>query len=337
MLEINGGFGEGGGQIVRTACTFSAVTGQAFRLFNVRANRSKPGLRAQHVTAIEAAASLVDAETRGVAEHSVQFTFTPRSQAACGDYGFGIRTAGSAGLVLQTVFPILALTDRLSRVEINGGTSVPFAPPGIYLEHVFGSASTQIGWGGTITEPEVGFAPIGGGLIWSLVGSADPREIHLDASQPSETEWIWRSSGIPAHVAEKASRLIADQFGQTLKVENAKAESSGGVLACIAPGSEGALPAGFTALAERGRPMEKLIANVARQLQEWRSKGGLDPHLADQLVPLLALTPGNHSFVASEVTDHLETVLELIPIFSLGTFELNRETREVRIHSTRMS
>ncbi len=337
MIEINGGFGEGGGQIVRTACTFSAVTGQAFRLFNVRAKRSKPGLRAQHVTSVESAAMLVDAETRGVAERSVQFSFAPRNRAEPGDYGFGIRTAGSAVLVLQTLYPILALTDRLSRLEIKGGTSVPFAPPGIYLEQVFAPMSARIGWGGSIAEPEVGFAPIGGGLIWSLVGSADPLELHLDGSQPSETEWIWRSSGIPESVAEKASRLIADQFGQTLKVENVKAESSGGVLACIARATESAAPAGFTALAERGRPMEKLIASIQRQVETWRSAGGLDPHLADQIVPLLALTPGNHSFVASEVTEHLETVLELIPIFSLGTYELNRGTREVRIHSTRMS
>ena len=52
FLKINGGHGEGGGQIVRSAIMLSCITGQPIHLENIRKNRKKNGLNPQHLTAI---------------------------------------------------------------------------------------------------------------------------------------------------------------------------------------------------------------------------------------------------------------------------------------------
>ena len=64
-ITLDGSHGEGGGQILRTALTLSLLTGRPFRIVRIRANRDKPGLRPQHLAAVEAAARLGDAEVSG--------------------------------------------------------------------------------------------------------------------------------------------------------------------------------------------------------------------------------------------------------------------------------
>ena len=65
MLTIDGSFGEGGGQILRTALALSTVTGTAFRIERIRAARERPGLLRQHLTAVNAAAAISGAAVAG--------------------------------------------------------------------------------------------------------------------------------------------------------------------------------------------------------------------------------------------------------------------------------
>src|SRR5215470_4847910 len=112
MISIDGSFGEGGGQILRTALGLSLFTGQAFRIEKIRAGRRNPGLLRQHLTAVKAGANI----------GSTQLTFTP-SRVAHGDYQFAVGTAGSATLVLQTVLPALLISDdqdRQTRLTLEG-------------------------------------------------------------------------------------------------------------------------------------------------------------------------------------------------------------------------
>ena len=44
VIEIDGSFGEGGGQIIRTSLSLAALTGKPVTVYNVRARRTKPGL-----------------------------------------------------------------------------------------------------------------------------------------------------------------------------------------------------------------------------------------------------------------------------------------------------
>ncbi|HEY9434422.1 MAG TPA: RNA 3'-terminal phosphate cyclase, partial [Blastocatellia bacterium] len=139
MISIDGSFGEGGGQILRTALGLSLFTGQPFRIEKIRAGRKNPGLLRQHLTAVKAATKIGQAEVTGAIIGSTQLTFAP-GRVAQGDYQFAVGTAGSATLVLQTVLPALLISDDenwQTRLTLEGGTHNPFAPPFDFLAKAF--------------------------------------------------------------------------------------------------------------------------------------------------------------------------------------------------------
>src|SRR5436309_1663846 len=98
MIELDGSFGEGGGQILRTSLALSLLTQQPFHLRKVRARRDKPGLRPQHLMSVRAAAAIGQARVRGASLGSSDLTFEP-GQVVPGEYHFSIGTAGATGLV----------------------------------------------------------------------------------------------------------------------------------------------------------------------------------------------------------------------------------------------
>jgi RNA 3'-terminal phosphate cyclase (ATP) len=136
MILIDGSIGEGGGQILRTALGLSMVTGQPFRIEKIRAGRDKPGLLRQHLTAVNAAATVCGASVEGAVISSRELSFTPGNVKA-GEYTFSIGSAGSTTLVLQTVLPALLTADGPSSLTLEGGTHNPHAPPIDFLEKAF--------------------------------------------------------------------------------------------------------------------------------------------------------------------------------------------------------
>lgn len=128
MIELDGAAGEGGGQILRTALSLSMITGQPFRITNIRAGRPRPGLLRQHLVAVQAAARICGAEVGEVAVGAQTLEFVP-GVIRGGDYAFAIGTAGSSTLVMQTVLPALLFADGPSRVTVTGGTHNSMAPP----------------------------------------------------------------------------------------------------------------------------------------------------------------------------------------------------------------
>lgn len=136
MTCIDGSFGEGGGQILRTSLSLSLATGKAFRIENVRAGRERPGLLRQHLTAVLAAAEVGGAKVEGATLGSQTLTFSP-CKVRPGEYRFSVGTAGSGTLVFQTVFPALMLSSGASRITIEGGTHNSAAPPFEFLARTF--------------------------------------------------------------------------------------------------------------------------------------------------------------------------------------------------------
>src|SRR6187431_1560563 len=118
MIHIEGSQGEGGGQILRSALALSLVTGTPFRIDNIRAGRPRPGLMRQHLTAVQAAATVGGAEVDGAAVGSRSVFFRP-GRARGGDYHFSVGTAGSATLVLQTVLPALITASEPSTLVLE--------------------------------------------------------------------------------------------------------------------------------------------------------------------------------------------------------------------------
>ena len=170
MIELDGATGEGGGQILRTALTLSMITGQPFRITNIRASRPKPGLMRQHLVAVQAAAQISDAVVTQAQVGSTELTFAPKKIKA-GDYQFAIGTAGSCTLVLQTVLLALAHADARSTIRISGGTHNPMAPTVQFLQRAYCRVLAAIGVDVDISLVRSGFYPAGGGVV---IASVEP-------------------------------------------------------------------------------------------------------------------------------------------------------------------
>lgn len=181
MLAIDGSYGEGGGQIIRTSLALSLITGKPFRIYNVRAKRAKPGLQRQHLTAVSAAAEIGRAKVDGAVVGSQQFTFTPGGVIP-GDYVFRVGTAGSATLVLQTVLPPLMIASGPSLLTIEGGTHNVHAPPFDFLEKTFLPLVNRMGWHVEAKLDRYGFYPPGGGRLNVLIEPGGARS-RLDLSE----------------------------------------------------------------------------------------------------------------------------------------------------------
>ena len=321
-LQIDGSYGEGGGQILRTSLSLSVLTGQAVEITRIRAGRSKPGLKPQHLAAVKAAAAISAAQTDGAEVGSERLWFAPQCQAVPGDYHFTIGTAGAATLVAQTVLLPLALANSPSRVTITGGTHVPFAPTTDYLEHVYLAALRRHGIVANFSMPTAGFFPKGGGEIVLEIRPSSLTSI--PRMQPGKLRGVTAyivTAGLPATVGKRGAEAVqtlsgSGKIGAAVMTELREMASPGqGAAITIVAECEGG-PAGFSAIGERGKRIETVAEEAFADFLAWGKTGAAcDEHLADQIVLPLALTPGASHWTTSQVTDHLRTLLWLIPQF----------------------
>lgn len=331
-ITIDGGQGEGGGQIVRTSLTLSCITGRPLRMINVRAGRPKPGLANQHLTAIRAAQQISTAEVTGASLGSKEFAFEP-GPVEPGEYSFDVGTAGSTTLVLQTIALPLAFTNRNSTVTIIGGTHNPMAPCYEYLESVWAPLLALVGIHIYLQIKRAGFYPAGGGKIEAnIVGVGSPDQLQPvtieDRGEIYSIDGFSAVARLPLSIAERQARqaeLRLSAAGLTrhpINCQSIDAASPGTVLFlnCRCRGA----PAAFFGLGARGKPAERVADEAVDQLiDHLNNPGALDPHAADQFVLPLALAPGGSSFTTTNVTDHLVTHVELLRQFLQRNIELS--------------
>ena len=163
-IEIDGSFGEGGGQILRTSLSLAALTGQSVHFTKLRANRKKPGLMRQHRLCAVAAAEICGGTLAGAEINSQEMSFAP-GRIRGGEYCFDIGSAGCTTLVAQTILPILLLADAPSRVVLKGGTYVSKAPSFDFFDRVFLPCLRRMGADMTAKLVRPGFYPVGGGEV----------------------------------------------------------------------------------------------------------------------------------------------------------------------------
>src|SRR3990172_3500545 len=164
MLVIDGSFGEAGGQILRTAVALSAIKKIPIKVISIRKGRPEPGLKAQHLVGIQAAAELCNAKLTGASLGSTEITFTP-GKIKTGGFKFDVGTAGAITLVLQTLVPIAAFAPGKVKLEIKGGTTVAWSPPIEYFQNIYCDYLEKMG---ILVNSEVikyGFYPKGGGIV----------------------------------------------------------------------------------------------------------------------------------------------------------------------------
>ncbi len=318
MLTIDGSFGEGGGQILRSSLALSLVTGQPFRLENIRARRKKPGLLAQHLTAVRAAATIGGADAEGAALGSRSLTFRP-GKVAPGEYEFSIGTAGSSTLVLQAVLPALISAGGPSRLTLSGGTHNPHAPPYDYLSEVFVPLVNHLGPRISMTLERPGFYPAGGGrFVVEIEPASHWQPLHLPAGdEPARVSARALVARLPAHIAERELSVVSRELSvapSDLAIEEIRNSAGPGSVLLVRI-ERGRATEIFTGFGQRGVPAEKVAgAAVAEAKAFLATRMPVGPHLADQLLIPLALAGGG-SFDAAELTLHATTNIEVVQKF----------------------
>src|SRR5215831_4423157 len=167
-IRIDGSFGEGGGQIIRTAVTLSAITGKPIEIENIRKNRKLPGLRPQHLTGIRILSKICKAKVEGMHVNSTSLKFFP-SDGLNLDIAEDIGTAGSISLVLQVLIPSVSIMGKSLKLSITGGTDVPWSPTLDYTKYVLAEAFSRIGINFTVEIKKRGYYPKGGGLVETTI------------------------------------------------------------------------------------------------------------------------------------------------------------------------
>jgi len=321
-LAIDGAYGEGGGQLVRLAVALAAVTGRAIRLHDIRAHRSKPGLAAQHLTALRAVAAMCGGELTGATLGADEVRFRP-GRIRGGDYRFDVGTAGSVALVLQAVLPVALQADAPSHLTITGGTDVRQAPTLDYLRWVFLPWLAQMGVQVQLLRWRRGYYPRGGGeLAIEVHPCRQLRPLRAEVRGPLRTIAVHAHVarlplGIAERMASAAQGVLADlaplHIGTQVLAEG-EASGTGGALTLVA--ETGQVRLGASVVAQRGVPAERLGLAAAESLRlDLESGAALDIHAADQLLVYAALAHGESRFSVRELTPHAHTVMWLIDQF----------------------
>lgn len=324
MLHLDGSYGEGGGQIVRTSLSLAALVGEPVKLTDIRAGRSKPGLRPQHLTAVKALAQVSQAEVEGAALGSRELTFRPRTPRG-GRYFFDVaEKTGSAGaviLVAQTLLPLLLAAREPATITLHGGTHVAWSPPAHYFMEVFLPALAELGATAAMSLTRWGWYPRGGGEVRLTVTPAPGLSGREWLVPPDFRRFRALSAGsqVPSHVVQRQGKQLKKRLGESLPVVEVEADSRD-------PGSFVFLwgpRAGFHALGARGKPAEKVADEAVEEFLRFQKRqAALDRHLADQVLLYLARARGPSAFTTEEVTSHLLTNLWVIEQFLGPVFQV---------------
>lgn len=324
MVRIDGSFGEGGGQVLRTSLALSCALGKPMEITNIRMARKKPGLQPQHLTAVMAAAAITGAEVQGAELSSTTLRLLP-NRTSGGTYRFDVAerkgSAGSASLVLQTILLPLCFAEQASLVFVKGGTHVPWSPSFHYLGYIVAPLLSRIGVHAEFSIHSWGWYPIGGGQVSMRIPPArDFRPLTLtDRGRLLRVSGISAVSNLPGHIAtrqrDRALAILGRQ-GLDASIETLSAPSAGkGSFLFLAAEFEH-LPAGFGSLGAIGKRAEEVADEACEELlSHLRAQGALDPHLADQVAPWLAFCGGPSEFTTSRVTRHLLTNLWVVRQF----------------------
>jgi RNA 3'-terminal phosphate cyclase (ATP) len=318
MIKLDGSEGEGGGQILRSALTLSALTGQPFEINKIRAGRAKPGLLRQHLTALRAAAAICGGKySDNVAIGATELMFYPGDIRA-GNYEFAVGTAGSAMLVLQTILLPLLQASTPSRVTISGGTHNPAAPPFQFVERCFLPQLRAMGADVELNLLQYGFMPAGGGKVMATIQPCDGLTT-LDILERGVVQELVAEAyfaNIPFDIAERELGRISERL--TLPKSAALVRE----VKSIGPGNMLGVTARFehvtefvSAFGRRGTRAEEVADGVADEMRAYLdSNVAVGPHLADQLLLPMAIAGGG-SFTTSAPTPHTRTNASTIAEF----------------------
>ncbi|WMW21781.1 RNA 3'-terminal phosphate cyclase [Methanolobus mangrovi] len=322
MIEIDGSYGEGGGQILRTAIALSAIIKEDVTIKNIRRNRPKEGLKPQHLKSIETIAMICDADVKGLFPGSTQIYFSP-SEIRGVKTNISIGTAGSIPLLMQSIMPIAAHSPEKTSLRITGGTDVAWSPSIDYIKEVTLKALSKMGYRASIRLIERGYYPKGGGAVEIEITPSRIKGVDFKAEK-NEIYGVSHCSNLPEHVAKRqadSARKLLEEYGRKSHIES-KTENY------LSTGSGITLWSGLMGsvnIGKKGLPAENVGSQAAQMLlDELLAKAAVDIHLADQLIPYMGIA-GNGSFTTRELTPHCLTNIHVTEQFLDVHFAITRD------------
>lgn len=334
MLKIDGSFGEGGGQILRTALALSMITQIPIEISNIRAGRKKPGLMRQHLVFVQAAKAISHAAVTGAELGSQILQFIPHTVQS-GEYAFDIGSAGSTALVLQTILPPLLLASHASTVTIKGGTHNPLAPTVDFLQHAFIPALAKMGIKLELELKQAGFAPVGGGEIianiYPIAASVNhPKFEVLNRGKLLGVDLVASELNlhidIPNRELASAATYLLEKNGVTKEQLHQRVASLKGIgegNTCYAIVKNENHQEVFTRLGEKKNSAENIGKRLAGLVNRYfASDACVDEYLADQLLLPLAILVDNKQFESNAaqfsarmISEHTRTQAVMIEKF----------------------
>lgn len=306
FLKINGEFGEGGGQIIRTAITLSCITKQPIIIENIRKNRKIPGLRAQHLTAIKILQKICDGDVEGARIGSTSLKFVPGNVKSC-NLTEDIGTAGSISLILQVLIPVAAICQKKINLTIKGGTDTLWSPTIDYTQHVLKEAYSRMGIKFSIELIKRGYYPKGGGVVSLEVLPSNVKPILLRQRKIKNAKVLCSFSNLPnklikKHVESVEKKLIERKFVVQTQINEENAVDSGATLLVFSIDDESII--GVDSIFDNNA--EKFNLNLESFTE---NNLGVDEHLADMLVLPASLANEMTIFRINNISKHLETNL----------------------------
>jgi RNA 3'-phosphate cyclase len=317
-MEIDGSYGEGGGQILRCSVALSALTGKEVTISSIRAKRGKPGLAAQHLTAVMGVATLCDGDVEGAFVGSEAITFRP-GKLLGGSYQLDVGTAGSITLVLQSCLLASLHAPTTTEIEVRGGTNVQMSPPIDYYSNVLVPLLGRMGYDVQLELVSRGFYPQGGGAVRAFMApSQGLRPLALrERGRLEEVGGECFAQNLPDHVAHRMEDAVRQELLEhelRLRAHRTSGHSTGAGTALYARYHNTVL--GADGLGKKGVPAELVGEEAGRNLRrEMDGPGTLDVHAADQLLPYMALADGPSTFRVLKATEHLHTQMWLLRQF----------------------
>ncbi|MFA5364234.1 MAG: RNA 3'-terminal phosphate cyclase [Candidatus Bathyarchaeia archaeon] len=344
MLEVDGSQKSGSGTILRLSVALSAITGESLHIYNIRHKRTQPGLRPQHLESVNTAAKLCDAQTQGAKLGSSELWFKPNNTIN-GEVTAEIGTAGSISMLLLTVLPICAYAKGNITVHVvNGGTDVRFAPTINYIKNVLLPTLEKMGLNSSLTVKKYGYYPKGmGEAVLNVNSCGRLKPISLtEYEQVNQIEGVsvctfLEKQQVAQRQANQAAKILRSKGYETnIKVVNDESnplQKGSSIALWTKPNKNMVL--GADSIGELRKSSEQVGKEAAENLcKEAETRATVDVHLADMLVPYIALAEGNCVYFTRKVTDHLDTNIWLVEQI-LGTkIRVSQEGGVFRVEKT---
>ena len=305
FLKINGGHGEGGGQIIRSAITLSCITKQPIHLENIRKNRKNEGLKAQHLTAIRILQKISKADVIGAKIGSTELKFIPGNVENL-ELIEDVKTAGSISLILQVLIPVVSISQKKLSLIIKGGTDVLWSPSMDYTQHVLKEAYSRMGIEFSIEIIKRGYYPKGNGEVKLEVYPSKIKSLTLSKRETNNLKLKCTFSKISIDVIKEKIEIIKEKirkanFNVEIEIKEEEAIDSGASLLIYSIDKNSII--GIDGLFDNKKQ------NFDLDFEKFNNSLGVDESLADMLVVPASLGINKTVFQVKEITKHLETNL----------------------------